>query len=90
MTSDSARSASRQRLAASLERFRDDARAFATSSPARFAVLIFSSLILVFTALLSLPAAAADGRATPLADALFTAVSTICVTGLSTVNMGEH
>jgi len=65
-------------------------RLLTTASPSRFAVLVFSSLILVFTALFSLPAAAADGRPTPLADALFTAVSTICVTGLSTVDMGTH
>lgn len=58
--------------------------------PARFAVLVFVILILLFTALFSLPAAAADGQRTPLADALFTAVSTICVTGLSTVNMYSH
>ena len=44
------------------------------SSPPRFALLIFSGLILVWTALLSLPIAAQDGRTTPLADALFTAV----------------
>ncbi|HCJ47900.1 MAG TPA: potassium transporter Trk [Microbacterium sp.] len=62
----------------------------ATASPSRFAVLIFSALILLFTALFSLPIAAADGRPTPLADALFTAVSTICVTGLSTVDMSTH
>ena len=61
-----------------------------TASPSRFAVLVFSSLVLVFTALFSLPAAAADGRVTPLSDALFTAVSTICVTGLSTVDMATH
>jgi Trk-type K+ transport system membrane component len=90
MMSDTARSLSRERLAAAFDRFRDGAREFTTSSPARFAVLIFSSLILLFTALLSLPAAAASGEATPLADAVFTAVSTICVTGLSTVNMGAH
>ncbi|GEP48596.1 TrkH family potassium uptake protein [Microbacterium saccharophilum] len=66
------------------------ARHAATSSPSRFAVLIFSALVLVFTALFSLPIAAADGNPTPLADALFTAVSTICVTGLSTVDMGTH
>ncbi|CAN7397600.1 TrkH family potassium uptake protein [Microbacterium sp. LjRoot45] len=65
-------------------------RDLTTSSPSRFAVLVFSSLVLVFTALLSLPAAAADGRPTPLADALFTAVSTICVTGLATVDMATH
>lgn len=71
-------------------RFWHRVRQLITSSPSRFAVLIFTTLILVFTALFSLPAAAADGRVTPLADALFTAVSTICVTGLSTVDMGTH
>lgn len=63
---------------------------FMTRSPSRFALTIFTSLILVFTALFSLPAAAADGVRTPLIDAFFTAVSTICVTGLSTVEMGAH
>ncbi|WP_424936213.1 MULTISPECIES: TrkH family potassium uptake protein [Bacteria] len=63
---------------------------FTTSSPSRFAIVIFSALILLFTALLSLPAASADGVVTPLADALFTAVSTICVTGLATVDMATH
>lgn len=61
-----------------------------TSSPARFAVVVFLSLITVFTVLFSLPAASADGTRTPTADALFTAVSTICVTGLSTVDMQTH
>ena len=65
-------------------------RHVAMASPSRFAVLIFVSLILLFTALFSLPIASASGRVTPLADALFTAVSTICVTGLSTVDMGTH
>ena len=68
------------------QRFRD----LTTTSPARYAVLVFTALVLLFTALFSLPAAAAAGRPTPLADALFTAVSTICVTGLSTVDMGTH
>jgi Trk-type K+ transport system membrane component len=62
-------------------------RNLTTTSPARFAVLVFVALILVFTALLSLPAASTNGRRMPLADALFTAVSTICVTGLSTVDV---
>ncbi|MBS1906342.1 MAG: TrkH family potassium uptake protein [Actinobacteria bacterium] len=61
-----------------------------TSSPSRFAIVVFSALILITTALLSLPIASADHRVTPLADALFTAVSTICVTGLSTVDMATH
>ncbi len=61
-----------------------------TSSPSRFAIVIFASLILVFTALLSLPISSATGEITPLSDALFTAVSTICVTGLATVDMADH
>jgi trk system potassium uptake protein TrkH len=59
-------------------------------SPARFAIIIFLSLILVFTALFSLPIASANGQVTPFADAFFTAVSTICVTGLATVDMATH
>src|SRR6188768_2928694 len=68
----------------------DDVRSLTTSSPARFAVLVFATLILLFTALLSIPAATATGKRAPFADALFTAVSTICVTGLSTVDMGTY
>ncbi|GAA5025983.1 TrkH family potassium uptake protein [Microbacterium fluvii] len=68
----------------------DTLRDLTTNSPARFAVGVFVVLILIFTLLYSLPAAAADGQRTPFADALFTAVSTICVTGLSTVNMYTH
>ncbi|GAA5153202.1 potassium transporter TrkG [Microbacterium pseudoresistens] len=63
---------------------------FPTSSPSRFAIVVFSGLILLFTALLSLPLASRDHTVTPLADALFTAVSTICVTGLSVVDMATH
>ncbi|NYE19139.1 TrkH family potassium uptake protein [Microbacterium immunditiarum] len=69
---------------------RDELRSLTTSSPARFAVLVFVTLIGLFTVLYSLPIAAADGRRTPFADALFTAVSTICVTGLATVDMNAH
>lgn len=72
------------------ERFRQrfhDLRERSTKSPAKFAVVVFSALILLFTALFSLPAASADGKSLPLADAFFTATSTICVTGLTTVNM---
>ncbi|MCP2636222.1 TrkH family potassium uptake protein [Microbacterium sp. HD4P20] len=65
----------------------DGLRNLTTSSPARFAVLVFVSLILVFTALLALPASATGGRPIALADAVFTAVSTICVTGLTTVDI---
>ena len=71
-------------------RFRDLVDDFATVSPARFAILIFTSLIVILTLVLSLPIASAERSGTPLADAFFTAVSTICVTGLSTVDMATH
>lgn len=64
----------------------------ATASPARFAILVFTILILITTLLLTLPIARAGSGTggTPLADALFTAVSAICVTGLVTVDMATH
>ena len=65
-------------------------RDITTSSPSRFAILIYIALILIFTGLLSLPLASADGTVTPFADAFFTAVSAVCVTGLSTVDMSTH
>lgn len=79
--------ASRDSLAS---RVRDAFNDFASRSPARFAIGIFFVLIVVFTLLFSLPIAATSGSRTPLADALFTAVSVICVTGLSTVDMATH
>ena len=71
-------------------RARDFLNYVVEATPARFAILIFTSLILVLTFLLSLPIASRDRTVTPLADALFTAVSTICVTGLTTVDMATH
>src|SRR6187431_3085829 len=68
-------------------RARDSIDAFVAATPARFAILIFLSLILVFTLLFSLPIATTSGQQAPFVDALFTAVSVICVTGLSTVDM---
>ncbi|MFF2632968.1 TrkH family potassium uptake protein [Microbacterium sp. NPDC058021] len=90
MTGDTVGTRLRRGILARLEWVWDELRSLTTASPARFAVLIFVALILLFTALYSLPAAAADGKPTALADALFTAVSTICVTGLSTVDMYSH
>ncbi|KUF08610.1 TrkH family potassium uptake protein [Leucobacter sp. G161] len=60
------------------------------TTPARFAILVFTSLVAIWTALLALPIASATGTVTPLADALFTAVSAICVTGLATVDMASQ
>ena len=71
-------------------RIRDVIDAFAEATPARFAILIFAGLVLVFTLLFSLPISTSDRVVTPLADALFTAVSVICVTGLATVDMATY
>lgn len=53
-------------------------------------IFIFLFLITLTTVILMLPAASASRSITPLSDALFTAVSAICVTGLSTVDMASH
>jgi trk system potassium uptake protein len=73
-----------------LRSVRDFIDSVANSSPARLALIAFASVILVFTGLLSLPFAAADGTVTPLHDAMFTAVSAVCVTGLTVVSTAVH
>lgn len=81
----------RDRRAAPLQVVRGALIEFTTSSPARFAIVVFSGLILITTALLALPISRrGEAEFTPLADALFTAVSAICVTGLVTVDMSTH
>ncbi|MHC6222153.1 TrkH family potassium uptake protein [Arthrobacter sp. MMS24-S77] len=62
----------------------------ANTSPARLALTAFGVAIILFTGLLSLPAASADGAVTPLHQALFTAVSAVCVTGLTVVSTAAH
>lgn len=58
--------------------------------PARRALIIFTALIFVWTSLLALPISSATGEPTPVVDAFFTAISAICVTGLTTVDMATH
>ncbi|GAA1700150.1 potassium transporter TrkG [Microbacterium sediminicola] len=58
--------------------------------PAQVVVLGFAGAILVGTALLMLPIARADGVATDFFDALFTATSAVCVTGLTVVDTATH
>ncbi|MCP2032435.1 Trk-type K+ transport system membrane component [Okibacterium sp. HSC-33S16] len=77
-------------VATGFARVREAMEDFTGRSPSRFAILIFTALILLFTLLFSLPVVSADRTVTPLADAFFTAVSVICVTGLSTVDMATH
>lgn len=62
----------------------------ARHSPARLALTVFASVIVVITALLSLPQATASGIRAPIADALFTATSAVCVTGLVTVDTATY
>ncbi|MEV7662915.1 potassium transporter TrkG [Paenarthrobacter sp. NPDC089316] len=71
-------------------RVRDFVDNIANTSPARLALTVFAVVILFFTGLLSLPAASADGTVTPLHQALFTAVSSVCVTGLTVVSTATH
>lgn len=73
-----------------LARIRDTLDNFAEATPARFAILVFFALVLGTTFLLSLPIANQTDTPTPLVDAFFTAVSVICVTGLSTVDMASY
>lgn len=69
---------------------RDLLDAAARRSPARLALSVFALVIAVFTGLLSLPAATAGGQRAPFADALFTAASAVCVTGLTTVDTATY
>ncbi|WP_291378038.1 potassium transporter TrkG [Demequina sp.] len=62
----------------------------ALQHPARIALGAFGSVILLFTGLLSLPGATVDGHRAPFIDALFTATSAVCVTGLVTVDTGSY
>jgi Trk-type K+ transport system membrane component len=77
-------------LRGTLGRVRDVATGLTSRSPSRFAILVYAALVLLFTMLFSLPISSADRSWTPLVDAFFTAVSVICVTGLSTVDMATH
>jgi len=58
-------------------------------NPSRIIVSTFALAILLGTALLSLPAAAAGGAALSWLDALFLATSAVCVTGMSLFDIGE-
>jgi len=62
----------------------------ARQSPARLAIGVFAGVVAVFTALLSAPWATATGERAPFVDALFTATSAVCVTGLVTVPTGSY
>lgn len=58
--------------------------------PGRVIALSFAVTIAVGSVLLSLPIATTSGQRAPLVDALFTATSAVCVTGLVTVDTGSY
>ena len=62
----------------------------ATGRPARATASVFALVIAVFTVLLAMPFASADGTSTPLVDAALTATSAVTVTGLTSLSTGEH
>ncbi|MBP2650970.1 MAG: potassium uptake protein, TrkH family [Firmicutes bacterium] len=59
-------------------------------TPYQIVVMGFLGLILLGTALLSLPWASVSGERVALIDALFTATSAVCVTGLVVVDTGTY
>ena len=65
-------------------------RVFVKRSPSRAAALIFVLAAVLFSSILALPIASADGKHTPWPDAVFTAVSAVTVTGLTTVDTATH
>ena len=58
--------------------------------PAQVIAAGFATAVLVGTGLLSLPLATRSGERAELVDALFTATSAVCVTGLITVDTGSY
>jgi trk system potassium uptake protein TrkH len=58
--------------------------------PSQFLVLWFAALIVIGATLLNLPLASIDGKSIGFIDALFTAASAVCVTGLTVVNTAAH
>ncbi|MDP9398953.1 MAG: TrkH family potassium uptake protein [Actinomycetota bacterium] len=63
---------------------------FRPRHPAQFVASAFALAVLGATGLLMLPAAAAGGVQTTFLQALFTATSAVCVTGLTVVDTSTH
>ena len=59
-------------------------------SPTQIIIIGFLALILIGALILMLPISAASGEATNFTDALFTATSAVCVTGLLTLPAASH
>lgn len=60
------------------------------ATPARFVVLAYAIAVAVGTLLLELPIATRAPGTGPFVDALFTSVSAVCITGLTSVDTATH
>jgi len=59
-------------------------------TPMQILAIGFALVILTGAVLLKLPVSSRDGRSTPFIDCLFTSTTSVCVTGLVTVDTGTH
>jgi trk system potassium uptake protein TrkH len=59
-------------------------------TPPQILVIGFAAIIFIGAFLLTLPISSVDGQTLPYLDALFTATSATCVTGLVVVDTGTH
>lgn len=59
-------------------------------TPAQWLVLGYSGIILLGTLLFMMPQSTVNGKGLSLMEAVFTATSSVCVTGLSVVNVGAY
>ncbi|MDP9800577.1 Trk-type K+ transport system membrane component [Arcanobacterium wilhelmae] len=69
---------------------RDRIDDFARRSPARLAMIVFALIILFFTSLLLLPFASDVPGSAGVMEALWTATSAVCVTGLTVVDTATY
>jgi len=61
-----------------------------TLHPAQIVVIAFGAAVIVGTILLLLPFSTSPGKTTDFVTAFFTAVSAVCITGLTVVETGTH
>lgn len=73
-----------------LTRPRDFLDRIARHAPARLAVTVFAAVVVLVTLLLWTPAATTSGERPDLITAFFTAVSAVCVTGLTVVDTATY
>jgi trk system potassium uptake protein TrkH len=73
-----------------LDAARDAVDSIARRHPARLALAVFFGVVVLVTGLLSLPVASEEGERAPLVDALFTAISAVCITGLTVVDTATY